>query len=219
MQSLTSAHLRSPNANAESDGYDPCTTRPPPTPTPRQDRTEPDAPVVASCTFARIPGFPIPVPEAASSRVRACMLWQRGAHISLTQSHPPPHCCFSPTSLGPRHSEHTHNHFSFKRIIILIRNTAPTPRLHPHSGSTCLFVLGFRIAYKYLLLPLLLCHTALSLRPLRSVFIYIFSCALSTLYSISVSSFPYCSPSSCCIYCKPVCVYVYMYVRATLVKE
>lgn len=27
------------------------------------------------------------------------------------------------------------------------------PRLHPHSGSTCLFVLGFRIAYKYLLLP------------------------------------------------------------------
>lgn len=66
---------------------------------------------------------------------------------------------------------------------------------------------------------LLLYHTALSLRPLRSVFIYIFSCALSTLYSISVSSFPYCSPSSCCIYCKPVCVYVYMYVRATLVKE
>lgn len=153
MQSLTSAHLRSPNANAESDGYDPCTTRPPPTPTPRQDRTEPDAPVVASCTFARIPGFPIPVPEAASSRVRACMLWQRGAHISLN---PIPHLiAVSPPLRSGRATPSiltTTFPSPYKRIIILIRNTAP-PRLHPHSGSTCLFVLGFRIAYKYLLLP------------------------------------------------------------------
>lgn len=209
MQSLTSAH---PSLHSEARRPTPSlmdTIRARRGQRQRHARSEPDARRPSSRARLRIPGIPIPVPETASSRVRACMLWQHGAHFSLTQSHSPPHCCFSPTSLGPRHSEsYSQPPFLPPTNTSLYLSAIPPP---PRLGFTCLFVLGFRIATSTYSCPLALPYCSQSQASTLCFQLHFFlrraAPALSTIYR---------SPSSCCIYCKPVCVYVYMYVRAAL---
>lgn len=183
-----------------------------PTPTPRQVRTG-CASSVESCTFAHSRD-----PDSGSG---SSVVPRSGMHALAARRSHLTHSIAFPTSLlflphftrpAPLRVILTTTFPSpDKHIIILIRNTAPS------SLGIYVFICSWiPYSYKYLLLPS--CFAILlsvsGLYALFSVTFFLASRCSCSIYNLQY--FPYRSPSSCCIYCKPVCVYVYMYVRAAL---
>lgn len=152
-----------------------------PTPTPRQVRTG-CASSVESCTFAHSRD-----PDSGSG---SSVVPRSGMHALAARRSHLTHSIAFPTSLlflphftrpAPLRVILTTTFPSpDKHIIILIRNTAPS------SLGIYVFICSWiPYSYKYLL-----CHTALSLRPLRSVFSYIFSCVALLLLYLQSTVFP-----------------------------